>query len=233
MITLVSYPKGWGQPSLSPFCVKAIYMLNLSGLPWQLVETHDPRSFPKGKLPAIEVDGQTIGDSDAIRAHIAKQGRDLDAHLSPTERADARAYQHMAESHLYFQVVWDRWANDQVWPEVKRSYFGTIPAIIRGFVTHKLRRDALQGLRFMGLGRDSEDERLAKIEQDLQALSTRLKGHAFLFGDTPCTADISMSSMLAAAKTTPVPTALSNRIGSDEVLCDYIARVAEYCAPAP
>lgn len=228
MITLVTYPKGWGQPSLSPFCVKAMYLLNKSGLEWRILETNDPRSFPHSKLPALKVGQNTIGDSDAIRAYIAEHGADLDTHLSPVERADARAYQRMAEEHLYYQIVLDRWANDAVWPEVLRTYFSGIPAFIRGFVTRKLRRNVVQGLNFLGHQRSTEQERMARIEQDLQAVSSRLKGRKFLFGDTPCSTDASLGPMLAAAKATPIATSLSKRIETDAEICAYIDRVAAY-----
>ncbi|MEP1538979.1 MAG: glutathione S-transferase family protein [Paracoccaceae bacterium] len=228
MITLVTYPSGWGQPSLSPFCVKAMYLLNKSGLEWEVLETNDPRSFPRGKLPALKVGKQTIGDSDAIRAYIAEHGADMDAHLTPVERADARAYQRMSEEHLYYQIVRDRWANDNVWPEVLRTYFDSIPAFIRGFVTRKLRRNVVQGLNFLGHERSTEQERMMRIEQDLQAILSRLKGQKFLFGDTPCSSDASLGPMLAAAKATPVATTLSKRIETDTAICAYVDRVAAH-----
>ncbi|MEP3638540.1 MAG: glutathione S-transferase family protein [Paracoccaceae bacterium] len=224
----MTYPKGWGQPSLSPFCVKAMYLLNASGLEWEALETNDPRSFPRGKLPALKVGKQTIGDSDAIRVYLAEHGADLDAHLTLVEHADARAYQRMAEEHLYYQVVLDRWANDTVWPVVVRTYFDSIPAFIRGFVTRKLRRNVVQGLSFLGHERSTEQERMARIEQDLQAILSRLKGRQFLFGDTPCSTDASLGPMLAAAKATPVATTLSKRIETDTEICAYIDRVSSY-----
>lgn len=225
MITLITYSPAFGQPSASPFCTKAIWLLNMSGQSWGREDTLDPRSMPKQKLPAIRVDGQLIHDSDAIRAWLEVQGHDFDAGLTDMERATSRAFIRMAEEHLYFHVVLDRWGNDTVWPLVRDTYFQAIPAPLRRFVTARLRRKVLRGLRTQGLGRLTPTERLARIEPDLGAIATRLWQGRFLFGDRPTAADASVAAMLAAMRATPGETLLKERIMEDEILGLYIDRM--------
>ncbi|MEL6452663.1 MAG: glutathione S-transferase family protein [Pseudomonadota bacterium] len=227
MLTLVTYPPAFGEPSASPFCVKAIYTLNLAGQPWQRQDTNDPRSWPKGKLPALWIDDTIIGDSDNIRHWLEENGAELDQGLSDLDRATARAFIRMAEEHMYFHIVLDRWGDNAVWPIVRDTYFAAVPKWLRGFVTSTLRRALLKGMNAQGLGRLTAGERLDRIEPDLKAISDRLWQGPFLFGARPTSADASVAAMLGAMAATPGGTALSRRVKDDLVLSDYVARVAK------
>ena len=227
MITLITFAPSFGQPAASPFCVKAIWLLNMSGQPWTREDTADPRKMPKQKLPAIRVDGQLIPDSENIRSYLESQGADFEPGLSDMEKSTARAFVRMAEEHMYFHVVLDRWGDDNVWPIIREEYFAAIPKLLRGVVTNKLRKACLQGMDRQGLGRFSPRERLARLEPDLQAITTRLWHGPFLFGETPTAADASVGAMLANMRATPGKTLLKTRIAEDEILCRYIDRCSD------
>lgn len=224
MITLITYAPSFGQEAASPFCVKAIWLLNMSGQNWQREDIADPRKMPKQKLPAIRVDGTVIPDSDNIRAYLEQQGADFDAGLSDMEKATSRAFIRMAEEHMYFHVVLDRWVNDDVWPTIRDQYFSAIPALLRGFVTNKLRKTVVQGMNMQGLGRFTPQERMERLELDLSAIATRLWLGPFLFGDRPTAADASVAAMLSNMRATPGTTLLKTRVAEDEILCRYIDR---------
>lgn len=227
MITLITFAPAFGQPAASPFCVKAIWLLNLSGQQWQREDTADPRKMPKQKLPAIRVDDQIIPDSENIRSHLEMQGADFDQGLSEMEKATSRALIRMAEEHMYFHIVLDRWGDDTVWPIIRDEYFKSIPKLLRGIVTNKLRKACLQGMDRQGLGRFSPRERLQRLEPDLAAITTRLWHGPFLFGDKPTSADASVAAMLANMRATPGKTFLKTRIAEDEILCRYIDRCTD------
>jgi len=233
MITLFTYPPSFGETAASPFCVKAIWLLNMSGQQWVREDTPDPRKMPKQKLPAIRVGDQIIPDSDNIRAHLEAQGADFDAGLSDMDKATSRAFIRMAEEHLYFHIVMDRWGNDAVWPTIREEYFKMIPKLLRGFVTKGIRKTLLKGMDAQGLGRLNEDERMARVEPDLRAIATRLWLGPFLFGDTPTAADASVAAMLANMRATPGKTALKMRVAEDEILCRYIDRCNDAMGAAP
>lgn len=227
MITLVTYPPAFGEPSSSPFCVKSIYQLNLSGLPWQRQDDVDPRKWPGGKLPAIRVGDEVIGDSDNIQDHINAQGVDLDAGLGDADRAMSRALIRMVEEHLYFHIVLDRWENDENWPLIRDTYFVEIPALLRGVIAGSIRKRTLAGLKTNGLGRMSPQERLKRAERDLQAITRSLWNGPFLFGAEPTAADTSVGAMLGAIRATPVRTPFSRRVAEDAILSEYADRVAD------
>lgn len=225
MITLITFRPAFDEPSASPFCTKAIWLLNMAGVSWSRRDVDDPRPYPRAKLPAVDVDGQVIPDSDNIRAYLESLGHDFDAGLSDLDRATSRAFIRMAEEHMYFHIVLDRWGDDTVWPIVRDTYFHAIPKLLRGLVTRKLRRACLQGMDRHGLGRLTPQERLDKLEPDLQAITTRLWHGCFLFGDRPTAADASVAAMLSNMMATPGQTLLRARITGDDVLRGYVDRM--------
>lgn len=227
MITLYTFASGFGQFSYSPFCTKAGWLLNLSKIPWQRQDMANPRKMPLGKLPAISIrGGQIIPDSDNIRAHLETLGHDFDAGLSVQDRAVSRAFIRMAEEHIYFHQVQDRWGDEANWAVIRQEYFGFIPVLLRGIVTRKLRKSALTMLHRMGLGRMTVEQRLARVEPDLQAIAAQLGDQNFLFGDTPTAADASVGAILGGIIAAPVPTPLSRRVTQDPTLSAYAARCA-------
>lgn len=224
MLTLFTFPPAFGQPSASSFSTKAIYLMNLSGQPFERKNLSDPRKFPRSKLPALETPEGLIGDSDNIRTYLETKGADFDKGLSDEDKSTSRALIRMAEEHLYFHGFYDRWGNEDVWPHVRDMFFGEIPAILRPLITGLLRRGALRSLHGQGVGRFNDTERLARAEPDLQAIATRLATRDYLFGDTPTAADASVASVIGALGAQPVPTLLSERVTQDPILSAYAER---------
>lgn len=227
MITLLTYPPAFGQFSASPFCTKAAVLLNWSGLGWQRENTMDPRKMPHQKLPVLRIKDQLIADSDTIRAYLESNGARFDAGLSEMDKANARAFIRMAEEHIYFHLVLDRWDNSAAWPVLRDTYFATLPRLVRGLISNKIRKDVIQSVKAQGVGRFTPEQRWARLEPDLNAIMTRLWQNQFLFGDQPTTADASVGPILGAIAATPGDTMLSNRIKENTVLMGYIARVEE------
>ena len=224
MLTLITFPPGFGSPSLSPFCAKAIYLLNLSGLEWQPEVTSDPRRMPHGKLPVLRTPEALIPDSDGIGRYLEQQGATFSAGLSDEEAGTARALIRMMEDHLYPLLLLDRWERDDVWPLVRDTCFAEIPVLLRGAITAGIRRNLLRGMETQGLARLTWEERLVRADQDLAVLRQRLETRPFLFGDVPTLADASGAAILGALRATPVDTPLSRRVSDDAELSGYVDR---------
>lgn len=227
MLTLLTFPPAFGQFSASPFCVKTALMLKQSGQIWQRSDVPDPSKMPHQKLPVLRTPDRLVPDSDQIRDWLEAQGAEFDAGLSDIRKAQSRALIRLAEDHLYFQIVHDRWANDAVWPILRDTYFISVPALIRKPVTNAIRKNVVKGLRFQGISRFSQAERMDRIERDLEAISAYLWQSPFMLGDRPTSADMSVGPMLAAMRATPADTPLTRRIKQDTLLCSYIDRVEE------
>lgn len=226
MLTLQVYPPFGSEPSGSPFCVKAMCLLQLAGVPWRPEIVHDPRRSPKGKLPVLVDGARTIPDSGQIRAHLeAEHGADFTAELSQEQRAISTTLIRMVEEHLYFALMCDRWMDEANWRHVRAAYFAALPRPLRGPVSGLVRRQVLRTVRGQGMGRHSADERRARAAEDIAAIRALLGAKPFLMGDAPTAADASAVPMLRAlAVTEPMPGALSSLVTGDAALVAYLER---------
>src|SRR5258708_15263909 len=99
MITLYGFGTGFGLPEISPFVTKTEVQLKMAGLAYRKEKAKPPNS-PKGQLPYIVDDAESIADSTFIRAHIAgKYAYDFDAPLSLQAPAQAWAFERVIARH--------------------------------------------------------------------------------------------------------------------------------------
>ena len=111
MITLYGFGAGFGLPEISPFVTKTEVQLKMAAIEYRKERAMPPAS-PKGQLPYIVDDAESIADTTFIRAHIeAKYGFDFDAGLDLRERAQAWAFERMIEHHVYWALVGARWVD--------------------------------------------------------------------------------------------------------------------------
>ncbi|MFQ1699378.1 glutathione S-transferase family protein [Loktanella agnita] len=225
MITLITYQAGFGQPSLSPFCVKAMWLLQAAGVDWQREDSNDPRKMPYAKLPAIRTAQGIIADSHDIQTHLEEQGAQFWGVAA--DRVLGHALIRMAEEHMYFHILMDRWGDDDVWPIIRDTYFDAIPGLLRKPITSSIRKAVMKGMHTQGLGRFDRIARMERIEPDLMAIATLLRDQPYLLGDTINLPDYPVAAMLSAAMAGPLPTALRERVSDDPVLSDYAARMTQ------
>ena len=115
MITLYAFGPGFDLPELSPFVLKAMVLLKMSGQPYA-VNTQGFRKAPKGKLPYIDDAGEIVADTTWIRWHLEKKyAIDFDAQLSADQKAQAWAVEKMLENQTYFVGVAERWLHQPAW----------------------------------------------------------------------------------------------------------------------
>jgi glutathione S-transferase len=227
MITLHTFGPAFGQPDPSPFVMKAMLLLKLSG------QNYDTQTFaggsnigPKGKRPFIVDEGEIIADSTFIRFHLEKKyGVDLDAHLTSAQKAVTWAVEKMCEEHLYFAAVYFRWMKDENFEKGPATFFNKVPAIIRPLVRTMVRRKTRQALYAQGMGRHTEEEIAELAARDIDALAYIL-GHADWFGGAlPCAADASAGAIVLACMCEHFDTPLMARVKAHHNLVDYVARV--------
>lgn len=233
MLKLISFPAAFGEPSASPFCVKAMCLLEITGVDWTPKYSSDPRKTPNGKFPILIDGGKTIADSDGIRAHLeSNYNIDFDKDLTPEQRAVSRSVIRMVEEHLYFALVSDRWLDEGNWPHVKKEFFDGIPALMHGFIATMIRNKTRAQVTAQGMARHSVKEQIARAAKDIDAIKTLLGDKLFLFGDTPTAADMSVVPILRGVLKTPTQTGLRDLITNDQVLLAYLDRGREAMYPA-
>ena len=87
MLTLYSYPELFGVADNNGYGLKVFAFLRLCGVPFKHEHIVDTSAAPRGQLPYITDDGETIGDSDTIIAFLTRKYRlTIDAALTAAQR---------------------------------------------------------------------------------------------------------------------------------------------------
>ena len=196
MITLFAFGPMWGQPDPSPYVIKTETQLKMAGLPYEKYYSGFPNA-PKGKQPYIADEGEIVADSSFIRAHIEKKyGVDFDAGLSDRQRAEAWAIERMLEDHLYWALVYFRWAvEENFWKGPGAAFFGDAPKEVRAGV----RQQVINVLHGHGMGRHSLDEITQLGAKSLRALSLIIGESSYVFGGVMTGVDATAYGMVSAA----------------------------------
>jgi len=225
MITLFGFGAGFGLPEMSPFVTKTEVQLRMAGLDYRKEKAMPPAS-PKGQLPFIIDDGETIADSTFIRAHIeGKYGFDFDAPLSLQARAQAWAFERMIEHHVYWALVGARWVDTENFAKGPAHFFDGAPDHMRD----KLREDAqfrvAENYLLSGLGRHAPDDDVDLAMRSLFAISVQLGDKPYLFGNTPCGTDATAFGALAGILTPFFESVLRERTEKFGNLTAYVERM--------
>lgn len=226
MLTLKVFAPAMGQKSPSPFAMKAIALMQMSGLDYQ-IKPGDPRKGPKQKLPVL-VDGQQeIPDSTHILAHLRKvHGIDLDKGLSAEQLAIGEAFRRMIEEHLYWVLVYSRWIENG--DEIREGFFGSVPAIMRKFVFNMIVKKVRANLYGQGMGRHSAAEIYAFGAADLEAISEYLGDKDYFFGDQPTSIDATIFGIIDSIIVPPLDTELKKSAVARQNLVDHHSRFARH-----
>ncbi len=198
MIQLITFPAAFGLRNVSPFCLKVEMALVHLGLDFEIVEQSDPRQSPKGKLPYIVVDGESIADSELIFDELDRRtGGGLYGSLSPQELGNGFAWVRLVDDHLYWLMVASRWLDDSWWPNVKQGFFSELPFPLSKIVPPVARRQVRQTYQLHGLGKHSLDEQKEFARKDFSALNAAIASQPYLLGDSLSVFDFSVASLLA------------------------------------
>jgi hypothetical protein len=89
------------SPHSSPFCLRLDMFLRAAKIPFEVIA--NLKTSPKGKMPWIELDGETYADSALIILVLKKRFNvDLNAGLSEEQRGVAHAFEVMTSENLYW-----------------------------------------------------------------------------------------------------------------------------------
>lgn len=224
-IKLFQFPRMFGIPNLSPFCCKLETWLRIAGIPYEVVDTLDPRKAPKGRLPFIEDDGVRIADSSFIIDHlVATRGVDPDAHLDASQRTLALLVQRTLEEHYAPVLAYTHLVRDEGVRHT-RARFAPLPAIIRPLVASTVRRAIQKRLWDRGLLRHTHDEIVADAIRDWKAVLAAMSDGPFFFGAQPSTIDAVVFGVLATSILTPIESPIRDFLRAQPRLVDYAERV--------
>jgi glutathione S-transferase len=232
MLTLYQFPRFWGIPNPSPFCLKLETYLRLAKVPYEVAATTAMAKTPKGKLPFVIDDNIRLADTSLIIDHLKKQyGNPLDSNLTAMQKAQGIMLQRAMEEHLYFVIVYFRWLTPDFFNYIKGHFFKKMPAILRLFVPALIQRMVRKQLHYQGIARHSEAEIMELVKPDIDALVTILGTQKFVFGDQPSSFDASVFAMLLSILRPTVPNPLKAYVGQFSTLTTYTDRVFELAFP--
>jgi glutathione S-transferase len=221
MITLHGFGPGFGLPEISPYVTKTEVQLKMAGLDYRKARGRSDLS-PKGQLPFVDDGGELISDSTFIRAHLeTKYGVDLDAGLTPAERAQAWAIERMVENHLGWCMVHARWLLKDNFDKGPSHFFDQAPEGVR----EAARLQVNANVRAVGVGRHSDDEIADLGEKSLDALVQLLGGKRFLMADHATSVDAIAFAQVAAILAAFFDSPLRRRAERFESLIAYRDRM--------
>src|SRR3984885_3912215 len=152
MLTLYSYPELFGVADNNGYGLKVFAFLKLTGVPFVHEHIFDASGAPRGQLPYIVDDGETIGDSETIIAHLIRKYRlTMDAALSPAERVTDHLISRMLDN-LYWVMSYSRWKDDRYFPAFRDALLQQHPSLTEP-VLQKAREFNAQRYHFQGIGR--------------------------------------------------------------------------------
>jgi glutathione S-transferase len=215
----------FGLPEVSPFVTKTEVQLKLAGLDYEKALSR-PEQSPKGQLPFIADGDERIADSTFIRLHLErKYGVDLDAGLSPRERAEAWALERMIENHLNWCSAYERFFIPGNFEKGPAHWFDAAPEAIRENLKRRLLDQVAINLKAVGVLRHSAEEIAELGEKSLAALSALLEDRSFLFGDKPCGVDATAFGALAILQSPFFEGPLQTAARRQEKLIRYVDRM--------
>lgn len=224
MIALFSYPELFGVADNNPFGLKVFAFLKLSGLEFEHDHIFDSRTAPRGQLPYIVDDGEVVGDSDAIIAHLGRKYRlDLDAALTPAQLHTGLLIRRMLDD-LYWVMSYSRWADERYWPLFRAAILETHPQVTAAAMDAARDYNAKR-YYYQGIGRYAPEQVYARGLADLEVLAAMLGPDGCLFGPGPSSIDAGIYGFLANIHFYPIDTPLKQFLAAHANLVGHTERI--------
>ena len=226
MMKLYVLPPAFGLRNPGPFAFKCELALRYLKLDFELVESADPRTGPKGKMPYLDDGGTIVADSELILQHLDNKtnGR-LYGRLSDREWAEGVAFSRLADDHFYWLMVASRWLDDAWFSNIKTGFFDSMPFPVRHIAPIVARREVRRTYHLQGLGRHTHEEQLGFARRDLDAIARKVGDAPFLLGEEPTIFDFGVASHIAGAVDNEPATWISDVVREFQPVVDYAERV--------
>ncbi|RTL93558.1 glutathione S-transferase family protein [Ancylobacter aquaticus] len=196
MIVLYSYPPLFNAADNNGYGLKIFAYLRLAGLPFEHRHVVDASSAPRGQLPYILDEGEVIGDSETIIAHLeSRQGAALDAGLTRAQRDTALLVTRMLDD-LYWVMSYSRWKDPAFWPAFQAAMQREHPELTDTLLQQAHEYNA-QRYHFQGIGRYEPHDAYARGLADLAVLARLLPAEGYAFGPTPTSVDAAIYGFIA------------------------------------
>ncbi len=196
MITLYSYPELFGVADNNGYGLKVFAFLKLTGVPFTHEHIFDASAAPRGQLPYIVDDGETIGDSDTIIAHLtSKYHLKIDDGLTAAQRDTSHLITRMLDD-LYWVMSYSRWKDERFWPAFSDALRREHPILTEAGL-RKAQEFNSQRYYYQGIGRFAPPAAYARGLADLQVLANLIPVDGYLHGPKPTSIDAAIYGFIA------------------------------------
>jgi glutathione S-transferase len=196
MLTLYSYPELFGVADNNGYGLKVFAFLRLAGVPFRHEHIFDASAAPRGQLPYIVDDGETVGDSESIIAHVTGKYRvTLDAGLSAAQRDQNLLITRMLDD-LYWVMSYSRWKDERYFPAFRDALLREHPSLTADDL-RKAQEFNFQRYHYAGIGRYAPDAAYARGLADLQVLAHLVPADGYVRGPKPTSIDAGVYGFIA------------------------------------
>ncbi|WP_423415155.1 glutathione S-transferase family protein [Hyphomicrobium sp. B1] len=196
MLTLYSYPTLFGVADNNGYGLKVYAFLKLAGVPFVHEHIFDASSAPRGQLPYIVDNGETIGDSGAIIAHVTrKYGVTMDDALTPAQRDTDLLVTRLLDD-LYWVMSYSRWKDERYWKQFRDALLREHPQLTEEGLAAAKEFNAKR-YYYQGIGRYEPDQAMARGLADLRVLANLIPAEGFVHGPKPSTIDAGIYGFIA------------------------------------
>jgi glutathione S-transferase len=215
MITLYSYPGLFGVADNNGYGLKVYAFMRLAGLSFRHEHILDASAAPRGQLPYIVDDGEAIGDSETIIAHLIGRYRlTIDDALVSRQRDQNLLITRMLDD-LYWVMSYSRWKDDRYWPAFRDALLREHPSLTpEGLL--KAREFNFQRYHFQGIGRYAPDAAYARGLADLAVLANIIPATGYVHGPHPTSIDAGIYGFIANIYFYEIDTPLKAFVASRE-----------------
>ncbi|HEV2170977.1 MAG TPA: glutathione S-transferase family protein [Candidatus Binatus sp.] len=196
MITLYSYPELFGVADNNGYGLKVFAFMRLAGLPFVHEHIFDASKAPRGQLPYIVDDGETVGDSETIIAHLnRKYALTIDAGLSAAQRDQNLLVTRLLDD-LYWVMSYSRWKDERYFPAFRDALLREHPHLTVEGLT-KAQESNFQRYYYAGIGRYQSEAAYARGLGDLGVLARLVPADGYVHGPRPTSIDASIYGFIA------------------------------------
>jgi len=213
MITLYSYPELFGVADNNGYGLKVFAFLRLAGVPFRHEHIFDASAAPRGQLPYLVDDGETIGDSDSIIAHLVRKYRlTMDDGLTAAQRDTDHLITRMLDD-LYWVMSYSRWKDERFWPAFRDALMREHRSLTEAGL-RKAQEFNFQRYHFQGIGRYAPDAAYARGLADLQVLANLIPAGGYVHGAKPTSIDAGIYGFVANIHFYDIETPLKQFVAS-------------------
>ena len=232
MITLYSYPELFGVADNNGYGLKVFAFLRLNGVAFRHDHIFDASAAPRGQLPYIVDDGEAVGDSDTIIAHVtAKYRLTMDSALTTVQRDTSHLVTRMLDD-LYWVMSYSRWKDERFWPAFRDALLREHPSLTEAGL-HKAKEFNFQRYHFQGIGRYAPEAAYARGLADLRVLADLIPAQGYVHGDRPTSIDAGIYGFIANIYFYEIDTPLRQFVMSQQNIVRHCRAIHDAVAAPP